>query len=318
MNSRVTRFSVLIFFLCSLLFLAAVPTSAQDCGDMDGNGMLSIPDLTVLLNYFLQGGTPPVDSALMEFDDRIGITVGDLAAAFDCIPWVCDQFCACGATQAYTYPVSQSDTVFLPSLSSIPADVDSVRLTVYQAIDSRCAYAAYVPYLVYGSSWDSVFVETNAIIKAGDTAIAVTGNTWAGYGRRPLRSMTYVRQRPGVGSLVPQYETWFDNKRLAVARTDTLTFQYESYAPVVMNYEVSLCCGERVGNIDCSSDGVTDIADLNEMVNYLFLYVDEYELCCPAAANCDGDVNGDIDIGDLTALINFLFIDFQPLPYCMY
>ncbi len=74
------------------------------------------------------------------------------------------------------------------------------------------------------------------------------------------------------------------------------------------------CCAQHIGNIDCSSDNEVDIADLQVLINHLYLTFEA--LPSPEQANLDRDPQGNVDIGDLTALVHHLFISFQPLPGC--
>ncbi len=74
------------------------------------------------------------------------------------------------------------------------------------------------------------------------------------------------------------------------------------------------CCSGHVGNVDCSYDNEVDIADLQVLVNHLF--IDFMPLPSKEQANMEQDPAGNIDIGDLTMLIDHLFLTFTPLPAC--
>jgi len=63
---------------------------------------------------------------------------------------------------------------------------------------------------------------------------------------------------------------------------------------------------------DLNHDGVRDIADLTNLIVFLFI---TYEEPVPLeVANCDCE--GTIDVGDLTRLIVYLFIDYEPFEPC--
>ncbi|RME30056.1 MAG: hypothetical protein D6800_02185, partial [Candidatus Zixiibacteriota bacterium] len=74
------------------------------------------------------------------------------------------------------------------------------------------------------------------------------------------------------------------------------------------------CCQGTVGNVDCDPADLTDVADLTQLINHLF--IDFAPLCCPEEANINGDPNGTVDMADLTKLIDHLFLSFTPLGAC--
>lgn len=75
------------------------------------------------------------------------------------------------------------------------------------------------------------------------------------------------------------------------------------------------CCEGRTGNVDNDPDGMVDIADLTELIAYLFI---DFELPeCIEEANTDGDIDGVVDISDLNVMITYLFIDFEPPADCL-
>jgi len=66
------------------------------------------------------------------------------------------------------------------------------------------------------------------------------------------------------------------------------------------------CCVNLTGNIDGDPDDMVDIADVTQLISFLFMSGPHPQ--CKAEANVDGGPPDIIDIGDLTALIDFLFV----------
>jgi hypothetical protein len=65
------------------------------------------------------------------------------------------------------------------------------------------------------------------------------------------------------------------------------------------------CCAGFTGNVDCSPDDRSDIADLSRIIDYL--YISYTPLCCTEEADVDG--SGNIDAADLTVLIANLYLN---------
>jgi len=74
----------------------------------------------------------------------------------------------------------------------------------------------------------------------------------------------------------------------------------------------SCCQGESMGNMDCDSEEVVDIADIQILVDHLFLSLEP--LCCFDEA--DLDLSGEVDVTDLSILIDNQFLTLTPLPPC--
>ncbi len=301
-----------------LLLLVVPPLSAQECGDVDNNGTVNVPDVEAFWNYLLHGTPVPVDSAMLEFDGRSGITVGDLASLIDCAFWICSQFCYCETDLEYSYAQSSTDTIFFPRLSAIAAGTDSVALPVIATTPrSTCGFAANLPYLPHGHDWDSVFSAVNANFTLEDTALLISASTLFSGGRRIVDTLWYVREKPGPAAITPELLSSFNGKAMAVTQLDTIiNWKHDLLYPVTMTYDVSLCCSDKVGNVDCDPEDQTDMGDLTVLIDHLFISLEP--LCCPAEANIDGDVQGSVDMGDLTMLIDHLFISLKPLPLCLY
>jgi hypothetical protein len=72
------------------------------------------------------------------------------------------------------------------------------------------------------------------------------------------------------------------------------------------------CCIGSVGNYDSDPQDITDISDLQALVDFLFFG----GVINPCPGEVDIDASGAVDISDLTWLISFMFTG-EPLPSCM-
>lgn len=73
-------------------------------------------------------------------------------------------------------------------------------------------------------------------------------------------------------------------------------------------------CVGTVGNVDCDYEDRVDIADLQFLVDHMFLSF--IRLPNPEEANCDGIPGSGITLTDLEALLDNLFLSQKPLPEC--
>jgi len=80
------------------------------------------------------------------------------------------------------------------------------------------------------------------------------------------------------------------------------------------------CCQGATGNIDCSPDGLTDVSDVQVLVDHLFLSL--APLCCEEAGNINYPESGYattdeiVDVSDLSLLIDNQFLSLAPLSDC--
>jgi len=73
------------------------------------------------------------------------------------------------------------------------------------------------------------------------------------------------------------------------------------------------CCVGMTGNVDCDILDQVDIADIQTLIDHLFLTL--APLCCEGETDLDN--SGIIDISDLQILIDNQFLTLTPLPPCM-
>ncbi len=127
-----------------------------------------------------------------------------------------------------------------------------------------------------------------------------------------------------ICDLLPEQEYW-----VVVTSLDYGSLAWDISAlesPVVTNARVGRplytdpsCCEGEVGNVNCDPGGNVNIADVQTLID--FLYVSFTPLCCLAEADINGSggrapLTSDITIGDIALLIDHLFISLSPLPEC--
>lgn len=139
------RKTLIVTAVISISTFVAPTASAQVCGDIDNDGLVNIRDLILVWEHIGRGNATPIDTALAEFDNRRGITVGDGVAITKFIFAGSDSL-LCGAAGIYTFPLSMSDTLFMPVMVSIPDAVTEVSLPISIALDSATS-AIYLPIL---------------------------------------------------------------------------------------------------------------------------------------------------------------------------
>lgn len=109
-----------------------------------------------------------------------------------------------------------------------------------------------------------------------------------------------------VNSAYLEPATYYFCYRITDAGTTT-----HAWSSGTVTFRSPSCC-EISGNIDCSSDGRVDIADLTLLADHIF--VNQPPLCCPEAAELTG--NEVVDVEDLLRFADFLFLGGQSLSPC--
>jgi len=89
-----------------------------------------------------------------------------------------------------------------------------------------------------------------------------------------------------------------------------------NWSPVSNNSSWSNCsCIGLTGNVDGDAYDAVNIADLSDLISYLFLGMGS--VACPVEANVDGDPEGLLTVSDLNILVTYLFrmsSDAAPMP----
>lgn len=73
------------------------------------------------------------------------------------------------------------------------------------------------------------------------------------------------------------------------------------------------CCQGQRGNADYSTNGLCTMGDLTVLIDYVHISSSLW-LPCRDAADIDG--NGRVDLADINWMVEHLFITLDPLPSC--
>lgn len=236
----------------SVPIFLAIPASAQICGDISNDGKVNIVDLIRVIEHIGKGNAPLVDTAQAEFDGKLGITIGDAAVLikhiFQIAPLVC------GASGVYTFPLSISDTIFMPSMMSIPDEVTSITLPISFTLDAATS-AVYLPILpdqipvdmdhfdvtssgefqVAGSSPSEaiVVIMSDSALSLNHLADTVTyqmliyGQNVSVISDMVALNISYTRTEPGLGTVGPIATDRSNVLRVAIERNGEL------FSPVI-------------------------------------------------------------------------------------
>jgi hypothetical protein len=108
------------------------------------------------------------------------------------------------------------------------------------------------------------------------------------------------------------YMLWAQDAQDQYSRESFMTYTVVDHTPT--------CCAGTTGNVDCSPDGLTDVSDIQILVDHLFLSL--APLCCEEATNINYPESGYtttdevVDVTDLSLLIDNQFISLAPLSGC--
>jgi hypothetical protein len=125
----------------------------------------------------------------------------------------------------------------------------------------------------------------------------------------PLPASPGALQTCTIYNLVPNTTYYF--------RMKTADEKY-NWSGLSNQFSLTTCggvCTGTAGNIDCSPDGVVDIADLTAIIAYLFISTDPMCVCL-AEGNIDGDPANGVDIADISRLTEYLFFGQASLSPC--
>jgi hypothetical protein len=271
---------------CSLPIIVAVfgallaPSGhAQVCGDVNGDGDINVLDIVMCVNYLAWGPTGNEILANMDCDGRTGVTVSDAMRMVDNLFRSGDPIDGCNPTQTYTFATSVEDTVFIPYLSSIPADLNTIELPLLTSFapDTRAFYGLIQVREINGPglfahnavstppssnilvSWfldaDTVVFE-GAEIMPGDFA-----------GRREFFTYKYTRQAPGVASLASYAADRNSLLRICIEKGGDL------YLPVLQYYEPPIPL--PYVNVDPTAVQMTTLAGQEDFDTYDITFTSE-------------------------------------------
>ncbi len=205
---------------------------------------------------------------------------------------------------------------------------------------------------LYGAPYESFYVCSNGFLLFGDLNVAWLEILEDHFGLAPRISVWWDDLDPPAGGTVRYRQLadrmvvmWSDVHE--ANRINSNTFLAELYydgvirlsylnvdaldgivglsdgTPMRLDYQASdfsaydscaaqPCCIGLRGNVDCSWDNITDITDLQVLIDHLFLSL--APLCCPDEAEFDD--TGLVDITDVQVLVDNLFLTLTPLTDC--
>ncbi|MBU0984126.1 MAG: T9SS type A sorting domain-containing protein, partial [candidate division Zixibacteria bacterium] len=308
------------------------------CTDFDGNGNSNILDMVMLIDgMYLAGYINPEQAARVEaLDGYEGVTSNDLMWMMG---WMYHgSRLTCHTDFGNTFSVS-SDTLKFSNLE-VPADTTTWEVDVLvNALDPFHSLSVAFEY-DFGDK-DIELTNVEWLIEtdlgmwdlhdaASKTAVFAAVNIVQEevmYSYTPLARLTFtVGEVTTPRSITITPTTWHRNGSdhttvLSRFHADTT---FHGVMPVVTTFDRNpdkdsfgnYCFGVERGNVDMSFDGMVDIGDLTEVIEYLFVTFEE-----PTALG-EADVapleapDGAVDIGDITAFVDHLFINFCALPGC--
>lgn len=200
--------------ICLFLLVLVVPilSQGQTCGNVDGIGGINSSDAIWLYEQLLLPARP-ASFGNGDVDGRAGVTLSDVIRLYDRTFF--GTSIDCSASLAYSFGASDQDTIFVPYMSQIPDDIDSVVLYMGYSI-TQPVRGIYLPLLTHGPMATSNFrlshvsdIDLGAVLSCDReylTDIDTVVMTYGGFpvaGRRFLGKLTYVRTAPGIGSIQP-------------------------------------------------------------------------------------------------------------------
>jgi len=188
----------------------------QVCGDADNDGVVDDDDVAFLLDYLGGRGVAPACALDADCDGRIGITIGDAVHLSDYLN-ISGAAPDCQSGGAYDFALSESDTLFLPYLSNLPEDFESVELPITTSFgENTSGFYFPVVNLADGSNdayyLDAVIPSDHSItsviheldLPGGISVVAgiESLDTVSFAGRQSLFSLLYRRKNIGPGYIV--------------------------------------------------------------------------------------------------------------------
>ena len=306
-----TLYRDLAILILAAILLCPVGARTQDilCGDVNGDETFNISDVLMVIDYLV--ADVMIDESLFEFDNRVGVTIGDVYVATNI--WENGRgLYDCNPTLEYSFTEAPGDTIYIPYWPEIPDDKTTVYLPV-ATTTSFLTRAIYLPllYQAEGSSDAFEFIEAfpvgeHAMGGGGpliqDTIVFFTGVAMmiSIPGNEIMHSLQYNRVNSDDGGIYTGLTDRQDALKYAVFDVGN----YDLFRPVVVEVDVSFPIG------DCNCDRQVDISDITCMVGWMF---GEWPSACepylqPFSVYIkDLDCSGSVDISDLTYYVDHLF-----------
>jgi len=300
---------------------------AENCGDVDHSGDITVTDFTYLTAYLLEGGPPPPCLDEAEWDDRQLVTVNDLVILVD---WL--------FSGDFPPPCPPSGAPIVPLLDSS----SYLQLRLCDRIIAPGQTSETIP--LYTFLTDHVYAVTFPLkFRVGTAIPTVSLAEWKpaadtfdlgpffdsdDSGRVRLAGVNIV-SLPPANELLP-----FADIRLDFAPADTAreyTVEWTSYPPVQDSQEVvlpminsgswsypdvtqpALITGYCVNRADIDDDGRVTVSDLT---SYAFCLFGQCWPPCNDWRIGDIDGSGSWNVADITYLVAYLFQGGPEPPPC--
>lgn len=236
----------LTLFLLLLLALPAV-TSAQVCGDADGNGHVDLGDLSYIVAYLLEYAPAPPNPANADVDDHAQITQADVVRLIQWLTSSGQVPLDCSPSQSYSFALSQ-DTLFLPRTVNIPDGVDEVYLPIetYLLPGSRSFYYPILqrdPFATMNFRLDSVIMtpipgfsieNDRRVYESTESLVIMASSDQSLDGRHKWVTLKYIRTAPGVGQVRPALFEIDPYRKTSIENASDL------FVPVISYVEIPL------------------------------------------------------------------------------
>lgn len=313
---RVTKVFLLVvsIILCGNLLVNAI------CGDIDGNFMVFITDVTFLQGYVFGSGSAPASMTDANVDGYGTVNIGDAIRLNDYL-FGSGTPLSCAVPQSYVATISSVDTVRIGNPPyTIYGGGDSMAIPIY------LTNATTITGFTFGFTYSTSDISITSISTAG-AIVTVSPNIDAPGGKIQL---SYAFQ---MTPLAPQSSGLIAtlNAQIVTPGVDQYVDVDSSFVPpagdfIFVDNSISVLCPEFVkaeassgccvgirGNFNGDELDEIDIGDL--------VYMAEYQFPVPPDSNpappCfeEGDIapieapDGTIDIGDLVAMVEYQFAD---------
>lgn len=316
------RSFILIGMICGLL-VASTACIAQNCGDADSDGAVTIGDIVYMMNYMFGGGMPPGDFDVADFDGHQLLTIND-AALLQSTAWSCDIIQPlCPPSEAPLEPVYDPDTwvmypEFLPADSSkftLPLTLECTDAVLGMCLPLEIRVDGLIPVidsvrLAPGSSgFQSGLNFYNVDAGAGVVVIGMASVGYAGVSGADRFAELFLSV-PASGSDRDITLSWVVKSPVQAPTPDN------SLYPMIVGY-----CGgfAKVPQLyphccvvagDADGNGITNIADAVYVLMRLFT---EWPWDCYDRADANGDDM--VNITDVVYVVQYIFAGGPP-PAC--
>jgi len=200
-----------VTLLAALLGCVALApqASAQICGDASGDGQVTLSDPVAIINHVAISGQP-IDESTADCDGYGGVTLGDAQTLFKYMFQFIDER-DCTPDNTYSFAPAVNDTIFLPQMIDIGANIDSVSLTLIASFEQSTG-AFLLPLLGDTSAWGGYFYPKR-VEHVNYTYGLRRDNNWLLSGNEPdpahnnfdgrheFFTIVLYRHHPGIGSI---------------------------------------------------------------------------------------------------------------------